>query len=749
MNKKSLLLFLSILSFTTFAFAQVQLQFITINQHGNNLFLDNFSFGSQYGTDVGILSINNIATGTNYALSLDQFSIKPSVTILNLGKNNVTSAFTVTMTTTPGGYSNTKTVESLSHGQSMQVVFDSLTLTFGVSYKLVVTLNLAGDVNSANNVLTQTSKYYAGVHRTLLLENFVSSNCTYCGANNPTTEAFINSKFDSIVSIKYHMSWPSPGDDPMYLYNTTQNLERKDYYGVSSTPTIIMDGLVEPPFPYTLPYSLPNSFNSRQPVGTPTKITVTNTRLPGDTIRADITVQNISALPTGTYYLRVCAVERVVKYATAPGKNGEKVFYDVFRAAYPNSQGTSISTAAGTYNLSIKYHLDMSVWKDTSIYTAAFIQNEATGEVLNAAKSRHYTAALLSEIKPDPIVLESPVNIFPAPTAASNFQFELFENKFLPNGWDLTNPDGDVTFNQYKGVNGPTLGGNTCVILPCFYYTKLNAADTLYSNVYNSLTNYDSVKFDYAYAPRSGNNDRLIVKLSTDGGITFPTVIFDKMGSALATTSATSNSFIPSSPSEWAAFSYPVPLIPTPVELNSFTALLNGNSVFLKWNTASEINNLGFHVQRSSDKSNYYTVGFIKGNGSSNNPHSYSFVDKSISGSNAIYYRLKQVDCNGKFTYSNVVEVNFNTRIEYALNQNYPNPFNPVTSIQYSVKQTGFVKIELYDMLGRRVETLVNEEKQPGNYSFVFNASALASSVYFYKLESGSFTAIKKMTVLK
>jgi photosystem II stability/assembly factor-like uncharacterized protein len=87
--------------------------------------------------------------------------------------------------------------------------------------------------------------------------------------------------------------------------------------------------------------------------------------------------------------------------------------------------------------------------------------------------------------------------------------------------------------------------------------------------------------------------------------------------------------------------------------------------------------------------------------------------------------------------------------LQYSLSQNYPNPFNPSTTVQYSVMNSGLTKIEVYDILGRRVETLVNEEKQPGNYSVTFNAKSITSGVYFCKMEINNYVSVKKMIFLK
>jgi len=186
------------------------------------------------------------------------------------------------------------------------------------------------------------------------------------------------------------VNWPAPGNDPMYSYNPTQINDRRFYYGVNTAPHVIMDGLIHPPYPYTTPSSLPGAYYPRKNIATPISMSVTDTRIAnGDSIRADITIQVISPLITGDYYLRVHAIERHIHYNSPPGTNGEKDFYDVFRRAYPTSLGTPVPTTIGTHNFTFTYAIDQAVWVDSMIYTAAFVQNDATKEVWNSAKGRN------------------------------------------------------------------------------------------------------------------------------------------------------------------------------------------------------------------------------------------------------------------------------------------------------------------------------------------------------------------------
>ncbi len=198
-----------------------------------------------------------------------------------------------------------------------------------------------------------------------------------------------------------------------------------------------------------------------------------------------------------------------------------------------------------------------------------------------------------------------------------------------------------------------------------------------------------------------------------------------------------------------------------PVELVSFNAGTEKNDVLLSWTTASETNNKGFKVERSIKNSklkikNFETIGFVNGNGTSTELNYYSFKDEKVSAGKYLY-RLKQIDFDGSFEYSNEIEVEIGLPDKFELYQNYPNPFNPTTKIKYSIPSVEThggapqqnVLLKVYDVLGNEIATLVNEEKPPGNYEVEFNAKELASGIYFYQLRAGSFTQINKMVLIQ
>lgn len=185
-----------------------------------------------------------------------------------------------------------------------------------------------------------------------------------------------------------------------------------------------------------------------------------------------------------------------------------------------------------------------------------------------------------------------------------------------------------------------------------------------------------------------------------------------------------------------------------PVELTSFTATASGNDIQLNWSTATETNNSGFDVERKWNNSSWQSVGFVPGHGSSTEQHSYSFIDKDLS-IGAYSYRLKQVDYDGTFEYSNEIEVEITNPTSFNLAQNYPNPFNPSTTISFSIAQATNVNLEVFNLLGEQVATLVNEVKDAGDYKIDFNASNLTSGIYFYVLEADGMKISKKMILMK
>jgi hypothetical protein len=195
--------------------------------------------------------------------------------------------------------------------------------------------------------------------------------------------AFIEAHWDTITAVKYHVGWPAPGNDPMYLYNPTQSYDRRFYYNVNAVPWLNVDGVILDIWPFSQT-AFQNAMVQRLGTPTPVSISVTDQRIAGDSIKATVVVTKLSNLPSGQYYLRVMAVEKKIIYQSPPGNNGETVFPEVFRRAFPNSQGTSITITAGTETYIFKYKRESPPMVDSMLYTIAFLQNDANKEVYNS-----------------------------------------------------------------------------------------------------------------------------------------------------------------------------------------------------------------------------------------------------------------------------------------------------------------------------------------------------------------------------
>lgn len=185
-----------------------------------------------------------------------------------------------------------------------------------------------------------------------------------------------------------------------------------------------------------------------------------------------------------------------------------------------------------------------------------------------------------------------------------------------------------------------------------------------------------------------------------------------------------------------------------PVELVSFNATLSQNKVLLNWMTATELNSSHFIIERKSKIENWNTIGTIRAAGNSTNPINYSFTDENITNS-TYYYRLKQVDYDGSFTYSRTIEVDGNIMNQFVLEQNYPNPFNPATKINFTVPFDSKVSISIYSITGELIKELVNDFIAAGTHSVEFDGSNFSSGLYLYRMTSGNFVQTNKMMLIK
>ncbi|NIR47130.1 T9SS type A sorting domain-containing protein [candidate division KSB1 bacterium] len=193
--------------------------------------------------------------------------------------------------------------------------------------------------------------------------------------------------------------------------------------------------------------------------------------------------------------------------------------------------------------------------------------------------------------------------------------------------------------------------------------------------------------------------------------------------------------------------------IATPVEMKSFTAQFLANRVVLKWITATETNNFGFEVERSLPNHDFEKIGFVAGNGTVTVPKTYKFVDTEIS-TGKVFYRLKQIDLDGRFDYSDILTVNIGVPEHFELSANYPNPFNPETSFDYNVSRDAKISLTVYDLLGRKIKTLLDEFKRAGRHTVTWDGTdnfskKVASGAYFVRFVAGDFRQVRRVLLQK
>jgi len=195
-------------------------------------------------------------------------------------------------------------------------------------------------------------------------------------------------------------------------------------------------------------------------------------------------------------------------------------------------------------------------------------------------------------------------------------------------------------------------------------------------------------------------------------------------------------------------FSDTMPAI-IPVELTSFTANVNQNQqVELNWSTATETNNQMFEIERRTEESQFATIGYVEGHGTTTEPQHYTYTDATVN-TGIYFYRLKQFDFLGSYEYFDEIEVDVSGPLSFDLGQNYPNPFNPSTNIKFSVPESGTVSLVVYNLVGEEVAVLVDGFSEAGFFEVTFDASSLPSGAYFYKLQSGNSVVAKKMLLMK
>ncbi|MDD5360980.1 MAG: T9SS type A sorting domain-containing protein [Ignavibacteria bacterium] len=606
-------------------------------------------------------------------------------------------------------------------------------LTFSLSYK-----GFAGD-------------------RMMLIEFFTSSTCGPCAANNPIMTAFVNSQNpEMLAAIGFHMNWPSPGNDPMFLFNQNDNNARRTYYGVNAIPAGFFDGGLNP---LTSPYSqsaLQGLFDARKNILSPVTIILRDSTF-GDSVLVRVRVLCETYLSSTAATLQVGVLEENIHYSTPPGTNGETDFNWVMRAMLPSAGGTAITLIPGSDNEYVFRYKMNPLWVANKIKNIAYVQSTNT-EILNAAKT-------LSNFS----LMTVPSYMSVPQGQASNRTFKV-KIPYVASGYNSP-----VTFTASvepvtSGISVSFPSGSTISGFPDSLTVQVNSTASVSNGTYKIILTGTSasgkihkvaadllVGKNYVTIRTSNNIPNLIIDDTTYTGSKLFNWNINSTHNLRAvspiTVSATRYMFTNWSDAGDTAHT---------ITINANTSIYTANYK-TQFRLLGNVQPAGIPATVVGGNTYYDTAAAITVSAS---PHSIQFNGK-------MYYFNRWVGVgNGSYTGSNqsfqVTMLNPITQIaiydtintgitrlgteipmKFELYQNYPNPFNPETKIKFDIAKNAPVKLEVFDITGKLINSIVNANLEPGKYEFTLNAQSNPSGTYFYKLEAGDYRMTKRMILIK
>jgi hypothetical protein len=596
--------------------------------------------------------------------------------------------------------------------------------------------------------------------RMMFIEFFTSSTCSPCASNNPTMTAFMLAQdADRIVALGHHMNWPGLGNDPMYLYNPTDNTTRRNYYGINSIPAGQFDGTITIPLPYSQS-NLQSYYDSRKDILSPITIILTDSIFATDSVlvRAKIYCESFMANPNVTAFIAL--KENLIHYASPPGTNGETDFHWVMRKIYPSGGGTQITLLPGqTVTIQQKFKKD-PVWQWDQIEPIAYVQ-ASNKEIINAArKTANFTLLAYPGFNSVPQGQASSKNYkVSVPVVASGYNSPVtFTATVVPTtaGITATFPSGNVlnafpdslTVQVSSTASAPT-GAYQIVVTGTngagkshkismdylvgknYVTVKTNVPNLEYKVNGTSYTSSRLFTWDIgstqtlqAVSPQvSGNKKYVFNKWSHNNDTALTQVITVNAATAIYEGNFKTQFRL------WAmADPSGIPVTIT----NSYNFFDSGTVVNVTVTPLQvQYNGLMYYFQ------NWFGVG-----------------DGSYTGTNPVCQVTMKEPINEMVTYDTIhnigiSQISSEVPDKYNLYQNYPNPFNPETNIKFDIPKSGIVKLKIYDMLGKEIQILHSGQLNAGKYEFKFNGKDLASGMYFYKLETENFTQIMKMVLIK
>ncbi len=294
-------------------------------------------------------------------------------------------------------------------------------------FTLLIAASLAFSANA------QLAKKYA------YFEHFTQASCGPCAAQNPTFQTnILNYYNEGVHHVAYHTSWP--GVDPMNSHNAPQVSSRVSFYGVNGVPNMQMNG-INKDSPANITQDMVNQIFTE---GSPVKVDVTQT-VDASNVNIKVIITTVGDKPAGTYRLMTAVVEKIVKYTSPPGSNGERDFPNVFRKMATTDNGDAITIPEKGQSLELNYTVPLnSVWKSANIISMAAIQSTAANKaVLNSGSSTDIPSPITYGLLGDPAksILNTttgvaiPVILAAKNTGSSQGNFKIAFNSDMPADW--------------------------------------------------------------------------------------------------------------------------------------------------------------------------------------------------------------------------------------------------------------------------------------------------------------------------
>jgi hypothetical protein len=609
-------------------------------------------------------------------------------------------------------------------------------------------------------LISFTQLSFAG-DRMVLVERFTSWTCPPCASNNPIMDAFLQSQDpEKITGISFHMNWPAPGNDGFYLYNPSDNNTRRTFHNVNAIPWAFMDDsiVVEPAYNQS---TLLSYFNSRTNVLSPVTLIVRDSTW-GDSAMVRVLVYCETPIQNPSVRLQVAILEKLKTYTSPPGTNGEMEFRDIMRKMLPNANGTPFVLLPGqTYTFEFRYYMD-PIWQANQIKSLVFLESSTASIPVYNAATNITNFSLLSnpafgvvyqgqsqsanyKIKVPYVAngYNSPVTLTAAvdpPTAGitasftsgnviSNFpdsvSLQVSSTASVPTGIYKIIVTGTNTNNKvhktvlsylvgksyiYVGTNRPSLTfrvDNVQITTAGLFTWDLNSSHVLAAN-----------------QPQGAGTTRYLFDSWSNNGDSVQTVTI---------TPAISQYIVNYK------IQFKLVTLVNPYGIGQLVTIPGGNEFYDSSSVANfsitplqvQFNNMTYYFQRWQGT----------GNGSyTGTEHSVQITMNNVITETSVWDTIPPIGIKG-----------LGTEIPktYSLNQNYPNPFNPTTVIKYALPVSGYVTLKIYDILGDEVYTLDNSYRKAGYYEASFDASNLASGVYFYKLAAEGYVSTRKMLLIK